>query len=136
MFDSNMYNPYGQQPAWTRSAPNMPRNVGYGYPQMQNPAGNMQWIRVSGPQGAREVSLQPGAEAWIMDENRPVFYYKSANEMGQCTTKAFRFEEISLDDSGQAADMSQYVTRQEIQMISEKLSKLEKFATEMGGINV
>lgn len=133
--NSIQYNyPYGQQPAWRQPTQNMPRMGVYNY-GTQPPAANLQWIRVSGPQGARDVSVQPGGEAWIMDENRPVFYYKTSNEMGQSTTKAFRFEEISLDDTGNGLDMSRFVTREEIQIISDKLSRLEKFAADLGGVN-
>ena len=132
-------NPYGQQPGWRQPMQNMQRQMGYGFGQPQQPqppAVNLKWIRVSGPQGARDVSVQPGCEAWIMDENRPVFYYKAANEMGQSTIKAFRFEEISMDDTGSTPDVSQFVTREELQAISEKLNKLEKFASDLGGVNV
>lgn len=134
MFDNSMYTPYGQQPSWRPPTP-MPR-PNYGYGAAPTASGNIQWIRVNGAQGARDVSVPPGGEAWIMDETRPVFYLKQANAMGQAVTKAFRFEEISMEDTGSGPDVSQFVTRQEMQTITEKLANLEKFASELGGVNV
>lgn len=126
----NNYNGYNQQPAW---AAEQPRRGMYGYgQQMQS---NMQWVRVNGAQGAREVSVQPGGEVWIMDESRPVFYFKQANAMGQTVTKAFRFEEIGLDDSAAGMDVSRFATKEDLAAINQRLERLDKFANEMGGIN-
>lgn len=112
----------------------VPQRNAYGYDR-QAPMGNMQWIRVNGVQGARDVSIPPGGEAWIMDENRPVFYYKQANPMGQTEIKAFRFEEIALDDTRVNLDTSNFATKEDLQAIHKRLERLDKFADEMGGIN-
>lgn len=126
----NNYNGYNQQPAW---AAEQPRRSMYGYGQPAQ--SNMQWVRVNGAQGAREVSVQPGGEVWIMDESRPVFYFKQANAMGQTVTKAFRFEEIGLDDSAAGMDVSRFATKEDLVAINQRLERLDKFANEMGGIN-
>ena len=70
-----------------------------------------------------------------MDESRPVFYYKQANPMGQTEIKAFRFEEISLDDTRVNVDLSNFATKEDLQAIHKRLERLDKFADEMGGIN-
>ena len=107
----------------------------YGYDRSM-PQSNMQWIRVNGVQGARDVSVPPGGEAWIMDETRPVFYYKQANVMGQTEMKGFQFNEIDLNNaSAGTVDMSNFATKQDIQNIHDRLARLDKFADEMGGIN-
>lgn len=124
---------YGQPAGWPGDQ--MSRRSGYGYNQPQQMQGNMQWIRVNGVQGAREVSVPPGGEAWIMDESRPVFYFKQANAMGQTVTKAFRFEEISLDDTGAAMDAAKFATKEDIEAIYQRLERLDKFANEIGGMN-
>lgn len=125
------YGGYGQG-AWQPGP--MQRRSAYGYEQPQQ--SNMQWIRVKGPQAAHDVSVPPGGEAWIMDENQPVFYYKKANPMGQTETKAFRFEEISLDGAATAGiDMSRFATKDDILAINQRIERLDKFANEMGGIN-
>ena len=124
------YGGYGRN-TWQQP---MPQRNAYGYDR-QIPQGNMQWIRVNGVQGARDVSVPPGGEAWIMDESRPVFYYKQANPMGQTEIKAFRFEEISLDDTRVNVDLSNFATKEDLQAIHKRLERLDKFADEMGGIN-
>lgn len=124
---------YGQPVGWQNDQ--MQRRGMYGYGQQpQQMQSNMQWVRVNGAQGAREVSVQPGGEVWIMDESRPVFYFKQANAMGQTVTKAFRFEEIGLDDSANM-DVSKFATKEDLQAIHQRLERLDKFADEMGGIN-
>jgi hypothetical protein len=89
---------------------------------------NMQWIRVRGVSGAREVNVPPGGEAWIMDETRPVFYFKHADVMGQSTLKAFRFEEIEPDEPPRAD--ARYVTHDDMGAVMERISRLE---AAMGG---
>ena len=113
----------------------MQQRATYGYDRQQ-PQPSMQWIRVNGVQGARDVSIPPGGEAWIMDESRPVFYFKQANPMGQTELKAFRFEEISLDGTASGGiDTSNFATKDDLQAIHQRLERLDKFANEMGGIN-
>lgn len=140
MFDNNMYSPYGQPATWRQpapmqmqAAPPMQRTA-YGYNQLQTMTGNIQWIRVNGPQGARDVSVPPNGEAWIMDESRPVFYLKQANAIGQAVTKAFRFEEIGMDDTGSGPDLSLFATKEDIAAINRRLEKLDKFANDLGGV--
>ena len=124
--------PYGYAPQNRGWAPAQ-RQMGYGYNQPQT--GNVGWIRVSGPQAVRDVSVPPGGEAWIMEENRPVFHYKQANDMGQTTTKSFRFEEISMEDTSAGPDMSKFATKEDLNAIHERLNRLDKFANDLGGMN-
>lgn len=130
-----MYNNYGygQPGGWQGDQMQRRGMYGYGQQQPQQMQSNMQWIRVNGAPGAREVSVQPGGEVWIMDESRPVFYFKQANAMGQTVTKAFRFEEIGLDDSATGMDMSRFATKEDLAAIQQRL---DKFANEIGGMNV
>ena len=134
MFENPMYNNYGVQNGISWRQTQVQRTpIGYGY--AQQPTANLQWIRVNGPQAARDVSVPPGGEAWIMDESRPVFYFRRADEIGQVVTKAFRFEEISLDDVTAGQDMSQYVTHKDMQTVLQRLDRIDKFMGEMEGIN-
>lgn len=136
-----MYQPYVQQfRSAQQGAGYNAYNMMYGNQQpIQQPQPvNLQWIRVSGPQGARDVSVPPGGEAWIMDENRPVFYHKAADQIGQVSTRAFRFEEISMDaaDSRPAAvDMSNVATKADIEAVNARLDRLDKYTQELGGIS-
>lgn len=95
--------------------------------QPQMPQQNVNWIQVSGIDGAKNQIVQPGTTAWMMDNNAPVFYVKSADAMGTATFKAFRFEEISPDvmtapQQTQNYD-NRYVTREEFQELLTKLGE-------------
>lgn len=88
---------------------------------------NVNWIPVSGYQGAKDHIVQPNTTAWMMDNNEPVFYVKSADNLGTTTFKAYRFEEIA--EPGQPMqtpqiDMSKYVQRDEFESLKEQIDKL------------
>ena len=96
-------------------------------PTMQN----VNWIPVSGYQGAKDHIVQPNTTAWMMDNNEPVFYVKSADNLGTTTFKAYRFEEIS--EPGQTVstpqiDMSKYVQRDEFESLKAQIDKLSASA--------
>lgn len=127
---------YAPQPRWQGGQ--MQRQGGYGgygYNAQPQQVGNMQWIRVHSAQEAREVSVQPGCEAWIMEDERPVFYFKRADAMGQVTVKAFRFEEIGMESAASASmpDMSQYATKADLEGIYSRLERLDRFASAARG---
>ena len=108
----------------------------YGYPQQ--PVGNMQWIYVNGLQEARDVGVQPGGSAWIMERERPYFYFKRANDMGQTAMDAFRFEAVSMDEAagntGKEA-APQYATKEDVAELRRHIEQLQKFANDLGGVN-
>lgn len=93
--------------------------------QSQAQQQNVNWIQVSGIDGAKNQIVQPGSTVWMMDNNAPMFYVKSADAMGTSTFKAFRFEEISPDaiaDPQQAQNFdNRYVTREEFQNLLSRL---------------
>ena len=129
---------YAPQPnRWQGNQMQRPAGYGYGYSAQPQMNSNVQWIRVHSSQEAREVSVQPGCEVWIMEDERPVFYFKRADAMGQVMTKAFRFEEIGMDSatSSSAPDMSQFATKGDLEAIYKKLEQFDKFASEFGGAN-
>ena len=132
--DNQMYGGYGMQNrGWNQPAQ---RQIGYGY--NRQPSGNMQWIYVNGMQEARDVSVAPGGFAWIMERERPYFYFKRANDMGQTAMDAFRFEAISLDEAAGTVSngATQYATKDDIAELRAHIDKLRKFADEFGGVNV
>ena len=127
-YQQNQYGvPQSQRPGYSAY------NMMYGQPQAQT--SNLQWIRVSGPQGAREVSVPPGGEAWIMDENRPVFYHKTADQIGQVATRAYRFEEVPVDGevSATSIDTSKLATQDDIKQIHDRLAKYDEIIGQLGG---
>lgn len=97
------------------------------HPAQQMPQQNVNWIQVSGIDGAKNQIVQPGTTAWMMDNNAPVFYVKSADAMGTATFKAFRFEEISPDAMAAPQQTqnydNRYVTREEFQELLRKLGE-------------
>ena len=100
-------------------------------PQMQTqqpvPQQNVNWIQVTGIEGAKNQIVQPGTTAWMMDNNSPTFFVKSVDAMGTATFKAFRFEEISPDAMAAPQQTqnydNRYVTREEFQELLRKLGE-------------
>ena len=99
------------------------------YPQFapQTPAQNVQWIQVSGLQGAREHIVQPNTTAWLMDNNDPVFYVKSSDNLGVTSLKAYRFEEIPLGAPAESTqiDPAKYVSREEFEQFKAQIAGKE-----------
>lgn len=79
------------------------------------PKQNVNWIQVSGVEGARNHIVQPGNEAWLMDNNAPYFYVKSVDGVGKCTFRIFHFDEVADVEKEQTPqiDPTQYVQRGE-----------------------
>lgn len=99
------------------------------------PQTNVSWIYVNGVQGARDHIVQPGQTAWMMDNNDPIIHVKAVDNMGSATLKSFLLTEINAAQqtkTQQPVDMSQYVTKADLQAVAEKLAKLEE---EIGGLN-
>jgi hypothetical protein len=106
------------------------------YPQFQQnnipamqpaPTQNVTWIPVSGVQGAKDHIVQPGATAWLMDNNESKFYVKAADNLGVTTLKAFQFVEIGLEQPQlpqMAIDPSLYVQRAEFDELKARLEEL------------
>ena len=91
-------------------------------PAMQQ---NMRWIPVNGVEGARAHIVQPGVTAWLMDNNEPFFYVKSADAYGVTSLKTFRFEEVANADTPKQGD---FVSRSEF---NEWTAKMEQFFKEV-----
>lgn len=130
-----MYQSYGNNyyPQYNLNAQQRLQQMEQQYPQfaqqgVQPPPQNVSWIPVSGVQGAKDHIVQPGQTVWMMDNNAPVFYVKSADNMGTSTFRAYRFEEIQPDAPQQAQnhiDMSEYVKRDEFDKLKETLNSIE-----------
>lgn len=84
--------------------------------QSVQPAQNVNWIPVSGVDGAKNQIVQPGQTAWMMDNNDPYFYVKSVDNVGSSSLRIFQFSEVqeeSTEQPTQQIDLSQYVHRDE-----------------------
>jgi hypothetical protein len=102
--------------------PTMQQNIPTTQNVMQNQ--NVNWIPVSGIQGARDHIVQPNQTAWMMDNNEPVFYVKKADSFGTTEFKAYRFEEITDAPQAPQINSAQFVTRAEFDELKAKIDKL------------
>lgn len=95
--------------------------------QQQSPGQNVNWIYVSGVDGAKNQIVQPGQTAWMMDNNEPYFYVKSVDGVGSSTFRIFQFAEVQdvvLEQTAQPKiDLSQYVQRGEFDALKEQFDQ-------------
>lgn len=95
--------------------------------QQQSQSQNVNWIYVSGVDGAKNQIVQPGQTAWMMDNNDPYFYVKSVDGVGSSTFRIFQFAEVQEVTPEQPAqskiDLSQYVQRGEFDDLKAQLEK-------------
>lgn len=96
--------------------------------QQQSSGQNVNWIYVSGVDGAKNQIVQPGQTAWMMDNNEPYFYVKSVDGVGSSTFRIFQFaeaQEVSPEQTAQPQiDISQYVQRSEFDELKAQLEQL------------
>ncbi len=92
------------------------------------PSQNVNWIQVSGIDGAKNQIVQPGQTAWMMDNNAPYFYVKSVDNVGSSTFRIFQFAEVAdvaqEQPVQQQIDTSQYVQRAEFDELKMQLDQL------------
>lgn len=91
------------------------------------PSQNVNWIQVSGIEGAKNQIVQQGCTAWMMDNNQPYFYVKSVDNVGSSTFRIFQFSEVQDIASEQAKaqiDPSQYVQRAEFDELKARFEQL------------
>lgn len=96
--------------------------------QQTAPTQNVNWIQVSGIDGAKNQIVQQGCTAWMMDNNAPYFYVKSVDNVGSCTFRIFQFtevQEIAQEQPEQPQiDLSQYVQRGEFEQLKAMIEQL------------
>ena len=107
---------------------NQPQGGGWGQHNAPAPTKNVDWIRVSGIDGAKNQIVQPGQTVWMMDNNEPYFYVKSADNVGSCTFRIFQFaevQEVAPEQPEQPQiDLSQYVQRGEFEQLKALIEQL------------
>lgn len=90
-------------------------------PQQPQPQ-NTQWIPVNGIDGAKAHMVQPNVTAWLMDNNEPFFYVKSADALGVTSLKAFRFEEVQIDSE----KTQDFISRNEFNAFAAEIKEILK----------
>lgn len=107
---------------------NQPQGNNWGQHNTPAPTQNVNWIQVSGIEGAKNQIVQQGCTAWMMDNNAPYFYVKSVDNVGSCTFRIFQFtevQEVAPEQPDQPQiDLSQYVQRAEFEQLKEMLEQL------------
>lgn len=91
-------------------------NFPYSYNQMyQRPVMNNGITWVQGIEGAKAFQMTPNSNAILMDsENDGKFYIKVSDNVGMCTLRRFKYQE-ETDTPTSQVDMSNYVTRKELE---------------------
>lgn len=92
---------------------------------------NVDWIHVSGIEGAKNQIVQPGQIAWMMDNNGPYIYVKSVNKFGSPEFRAFFIQEAPKDQINRKVspieqpqiDLSGYVQRSEFDALKAQLEE-------------
>lgn len=86
------------------------------YPQNNG----INWVQ--GIEGAKAFQLQPNSNVVLMDsENDGRFYIKISDNVGMCTLRTFKYQEITNTPTT-AINMSEYVKKSELEtLINEML---------------
>lgn len=84
------------------------------YPQQNN---GITWVQ--GIEGAKAFQMTPNSNAILMDsDNDGVFYIKISDNIGMCSLRIFKYEEIQ-----QGQNTTNYVTRDEVNELVDRLVK-------------
>lgn len=93
-----------------------PGNNPYSYnPTRMSNNNGIVWVQ--GVEGAKAYQLMPNSNAMLMDsENDNIFYIKVSDNVGMCTLRTFRYEEITSTPTN-SVDLSKYITREEFENV-------------------
>ena len=74
---------------------------------------------VQGIEGAKAWQLVPNSNAVLLDsENDGIFYIKISDNVGMCTLRAFKYEEMKAETKqSQPLDLSEYVKKSELESL-------------------
>lgn len=96
-------------------------------PQMQFMPMKNGIIWVQGVEGAKAYPMQPSSNTILMDsENDGMFYIKVCDNVGMCTLRFFKYEEIKSTPTP-TIDMTGYVKKEDLK------SEVEAMLNEMLG---
>lgn len=90
-------------------------NYNYVYPQ----SNGMNWVQ--GESGANAYQVAPNQVVVLFDSTREVFYIKSADMYGRPTLETYDYTKHVDVKEEEKTDMSQYVTRKELNMLLKEL---------------
>ena len=88
--------------------------------QSQNQNG-IKWVQ--GIEGAKAYQMIPNANCMLLDsENEGIFYIKVSDNVGMCTLRTFKYEEITNNPTSNI-DMSNYVKKDELASMVKSIMK-------------
>ena len=91
------------------------------------PTQNVNWVYVSGIDGAKNQIVQPGQTVWMMDNNEPYFYVKAVDGVGSSSLRIFQFseaQEVEQEQPTQQIDLSDFVPRGEFDDLKAQVEQL------------
>ena len=76
----------------------------------------IQWVQ--GIEGAKAYQLAPNSNVQLLDsENDGIFYIKTSDNIGMCNLRAFKYEEITAQQPTPAANLDEYVRKDELEKL-------------------
>ena len=99
------------------------------YPQ----SNGIHWVQ--GIEGAKAFQMLPNSNDILMDsENDGIFYIKVSDNIGMCSLRVFKYEEVQSNTTSKTPDMSNYVTKEEVaslvnEIIEEKMNEKSTIST-------
>lgn len=75
---------------------------------------------VNGLEGAKAFQMLPNQMVLLMDSEKPYFYTKCSNNMGQSTIKIYKFEEVPQQEEVRL----EYATKQDLQEIKDLIMSI------------
>ena len=115
---------YGQIPMY-QNPYQMPQSNMY-MPKQLSPQNNgINWVQ--GIEGAKAYQIPQNSNIILMDSEKNRMYIKTSDNIGMCNLRIFDFTEVTETSQGHNSvatqpDLSQYVTRDELNNILEQLN--------------
>lgn len=105
---------------------NYPNYPGYLF-WNNNPSQNVQMSKnsinwVQGIEGAKAFTLMPKENVILMDsEVNDTFYIKICDDIGRCTLRVFKYQELIEGPAAVPTDLSEYVKKSELQALLNEM---------------
>lgn len=126
MMYQNYYPNYYQPMAMPQQQPQPPRDIPFND------------VRFATLDEAKAYIVMPNNKVMFMDRDNSVFYIKSADGLGKSTLEAYKYarmdenptesvpSQIDLSEFVKSGDLVNFVTKQDIDIINDKIDKLSK----------
>ena len=90
--------------------------------QYTQPTNGITWVQ--GIEGAKAFQMTPNSNAVLLDSDTDgIFYIKVSDNIGMCSLRIFKYEEIQQGSNNNSVDLSNYVTKDELGELIDKRVK-------------